>query len=283
LFAHYRESYRANREPVRSFWPLKMACKVSCSPRRQAKNLFIPPCYLGAKRVVFPRTAHRSRDSMSLEPSQSQMDFESTLYSILAQTGKLHVLAALRLLQDQMRGYERERRQRIGRGDEPAEADRDAAQLALTAVVAFFLDYGIESEPLVRLLSALAALSEGSRPSSMLTPAAKSHRRPTPPAVEGIKGRLAAIMEFQQLIGMSRKDAARWVVTHMPAEMRSLLGSIVPSTVDSWLTKWGGDRGATSGSGREGYLSMRSLLASRSFSEHELKSVLDVLERSLPS
>jgi hypothetical protein len=222
---------------------------------------------------------------MSSEPNQSRPDIESASHSIsaLPRTGRLHVLAALRLLQGQMRAYEGERQHRIGRGDEPAEADRDAAQLALTAVVAFFLDYGIESEPLVRLLGELAALSEGSLPSAMLTPVPKSHRRPTPPTVEGIKGRLAAIMKYQQSVGMSRKEAARWVITHMPTKMRNQLGSIAPSTVDSWLTKWGGDRGATYGSGREGYLHMSSLLRRRSFSEKDLEGVLDVLERSLPS
>jgi len=110
-----------------------------------------------------------------------------------------------------MSELEKQRRDRIERGDNPAEADRDAAQLALTDVVAFFLDHGIESEPLVRLLSELAALSAGSSPAPMLAPAATSHRRPDAPAVEGIKGRLAAIMEFRQQAGLTRKAAAKWL------------------------------------------------------------------------
>jgi hypothetical protein len=148
---------------------------------------------------------------------------------------KFHKLAALRRLSERMSEIEKQRRDRIERGDNPAEADRDAAQLALTDVVAFFLDHGIQSEPLVRLLSELAALSAGSSPAPMLAPAATSHRRPDAPAIEGIKGRLAAIMEFRQQAGLTRKQAAKWVAGSVPLKMRHRLGSVRPATVDSWL------------------------------------------------
>lgn len=196
---------------------------------------------------------------------------------------KLHMLAALRQLGGRMSAIEKQRQQRIEDGENPAEADRDAAQLALTDVVTFFLDYKIESEPLVRLLNELAALSAGASPSAMVAPAPTPHRRPDAPAVEGIKGRLAAIMEFRQQAGSTRKQAAEWVVRHIPAKMKRRLGSITSATVESWLVKWGGERGATSGSGREGYLSMRPILADRMPGEPELKKILDVLARSLPS
>jgi len=141
-----------------------------------------------------------------------------------------------------MSEFEKQRRERIERGEDAVEADRDAAQLALTEMVAFFLDHGIESNPLVRLLSELAALSAGSSPSSILAPAATPHRRPDPPAIEGIKGRLAAIMESRQEAGLTRKQAAAWVARHLPSGMRKQLGSVAPATVDSWLVKWGGER-----------------------------------------
>jgi hypothetical protein len=54
-------------------------------------------------------------------------------------TGKLHQLAALRLLSDGMGELEEHRRQRIERGDNLAEVDRETAQAALNGVVTFFL------------------------------------------------------------------------------------------------------------------------------------------------
>jgi hypothetical protein len=141
-------------------------------------------------------------------------------------TDKPHKLAALRGLSEQMTEFEKRRQVCIGLGNDPGEADRDAAQNALTAVVAFFLDFGIESEPLVRLLSELAALTEGSMPSTMLQPAATTHRRQDPPAIAGIKGRLAAVMEHRQNAGLSRKDAAAWVARRLPPRMRDRIGSV---------------------------------------------------------
>src|SRR6266852_3815771 len=133
---------------------------------------------------------------------------------------------------------EKQRLQRVKRGDDPAEVNRDAAQLAMNGVVTFFLDYGIESQPLVRLLNELAALTAGSSPSPMLAPAATRHRRPDAPSIEGVKGRLAAIMEFRQQAGLTRKAAGEWVVRHIPPKMKRRLGSITSATVESWLVKW---------------------------------------------
>jgi hypothetical protein len=196
---------------------------------------------------------------------------------------KLHKLASLRRLSGKMSEFEKQRRERIERGEDAVEADRDAAQLALTEMVAFFLDHGIESNPLVRLLSELAALSAGSSPSSILAPAATPHRRPDPPAIEGIKGRLAAIMESRQEAGLTRKQAAAWVARHLPSGMRKQLGSVAPATADSWLVKWGGERAVTRGIGHEGYLHMRKILRDQNPSESGLQKILDVLSQSLPS
>jgi hypothetical protein len=197
-------------------------------------------------------------------------------------TRKLHKLAALRLLGDALGKLEEQRQQRIDRGDNPADVDRETAQAALTAVVAFFLDYGIESNPLVRLLSELVALSAGSRSSAMLAPAATHHRRPDSAIIESTKGRLAAIMEFRQKAGLTRKAAGEWVARNIPSEMRQRLGSVTRVTVDNWLFKWGGERGATSGSGRDGYLHMRAILADHRPSEQQLKTIMSGLARSLP-
>jgi hypothetical protein len=181
-----------------------------------------------------------------------------------------------------MEQLEKQRQQRIDRGDAANAVDRETAQMALNGVVTFFLDHGIESQPLVRLLSDLAALTAGASPSRMLTPVATRHRRPDAPTVEGMKGRLAAIMEFRQEAGLSRRAAGEWVVRHAPARLKRGLGLASRPTVDGWLVKWGGQRGANSGGGREGYLHMRAILEQRGPTEQQLKRVMEVLSRKLP-
>jgi hypothetical protein len=133
----------------------------------------------------------------------------------------------------------------------------------------------------VRLLNDLMALAAGASPSPMLSPAATRHRRPDPPDVEGLKGRLAAIMAFRQEAGMTRKAAADWVVRHAPAKLKRRLPLASRAALDAWLVKWGGARGAAPGAGREGYLAMRAILQARQPSEKELKDVMRVLTKGL--
>jgi len=148
-----------------------------------------------------------------------------------------------------MSEVEADHRRRVERGDNRADVDRETARLALTDVVAFFVDHRIEAQPLVRLLGELAALSAGSKPSPMLKAAGTRHRSPDPPIIQSVKGRLAAIMEFRQKTGSTRRAAREWVARNIPPKMIRRLGSVTPSAVDSWLTKWGGERGVTAGDG----------------------------------
>lgn len=201
----------------------------------------------------------------------------------VASTNKAPALAPLHLLKERMAKLEQQHQQRIARDDVPAVVDREIAQLALTDVVEFFMDSGIDSTPLTRLLADLEALSAGSRPSRMLATAVTRHRRPDAPTIQGTKGRLAAIMEFQQEAGLSRKKAGEWIARHVPKTMRRQLGPVTRSAVDSWLAKWGKTRGEISDSGREGYLHMRTILQDRKPTEAQLKRIIAVLMRSLPS
>jgi hypothetical protein len=199
-----------------------------------------------------------------------------------AMAEKLHKLAALRLVRDAMRTFEDQHRERIARGDNPAEAARDAAQWALDMVVRFFLDEGIEAHPLMRLLHELAALSQGASPSAMLAALPTPHRRPDAPAIEGIKGRLAAIMEFRQKrSGLSRREAGEWVARQATLKLEGRLGPVTRAAVDSWLVKWGGELGPWS-AGREGYLTMRAQLAELKPAEGTLKTIIEAFAKSLP-
>lgn len=196
---------------------------------------------------------------------------------------QVHKLAALRMLDDDIRKLEGQRQKRIDEGGASSEIDRQHGQLALTAVVKLLSDQGVETRPLVRILAELAALSAGAAPSAILTPAATRHRRPTAPVIESVKGRLAAIMEFQQQSGFPRKLAAQWVVQHLPSDMKHKLGKTSRTTVDSWLVKWGGHHGAAPGNGREGYLHMREILSTRRPTETQLLKIVETLGRWLPS
>jgi len=191
-------------------------------------------------------------------------------------------LAALRLLGEELSNVEAERLRRLETKDDAAAANRDAAQLALNAVLTFFQDYGIEAGPLVPLLADIAALSSGSRPSGMLTPARASRRPLDSPAIEALKGRLAAIMEFRQQEGLSRKAAGEWVVRHAPARMKQKLPLSKRTALDSWLVKWGGKHGTPS-SGRDGYAAMQAILNSQRPNEQQLKTILATLVRWLPA
>ncbi len=193
----------------------------------------------------------------------------------------LHKLEAFRLLAERMSELETLRQQRIQNRDDFAVADREIVESSLAAVVTFLQECKIESGALVPLLADLAALSAGASPSPMLAPAATRHRRPDAPLIESIKGRLAAIMEFQQQhAGMTRKAAGEWVVRHIPLKMKSQLGSPTRATMDSWLLKWGGETGPSS-NGREGYLPMHTILADRKPAEQALIKVMKSIEKSL--
>ena len=196
---------------------------------------------------------------------------------------KVHRLKQLRLLSEGLSRVERQHHQRIARGDNAAEADRETAQAALNGVVMFLQNNQMESRPLIRLVSALAALTGGSSAPAMLAPTPTRHRRPDPPTIELIKGRLAAIMEYRQQTGATRKAAGEWVARNLPAKFKSRLGPTSRATIDSWLVKWGGKAPHREGSGREGYLAMRAILVDRKLTEQQLKNTIQVIVRYIPS
>lgn len=197
---------------------------------------------------------------------------------------KIPTPAVLRPLGETMRELETQRQKCLARGDNSGDVNRDVAEAGLAQVVDFFLDHGIESKPLYRLLCDLAALSAGASPSRMLLPAKTRHRRPDPPAIESIKGRLAAIMEYRQHAGLARRAASQWVARIMPSKMKQRLGATSSAAVDSWLLKWGGKRGSTPGPGRDGYLAMGRILQSHKPNEQQLKRIISAaLPKSLPA
>jgi len=186
----------------------------------------------------------------------------------------------LDLLRRGMASIARQQREAIEAGEDPAWVAREGSQHALNGVMAAFQSADIETAPLMALLSALSAVAAGSSLPEMLAPAATPHRRPDAPEIEGKKGRLAALMEYRQSQGLTRKVAADWVARHIPKELARSLGSISRRSVDDWREKWGGDRGAVPGAGRDGYLAMRTILLDHSPTESGLITILSALAKS---
>lgn len=188
----------------------------------------------------------------------------------------------LEMLNDILCRYERDRVAILATGEDETSINLLASQYTLAAVTTYLHEQNVETRALTRLLSDLGALSAGAQPSAMLAPRPSTHRRPVPPSIENAKGRLAAIMEHRQRSGLSRKDAARWVVGHAPSSLKQKLGLKSPATVDSWLLRWGGDRGSEKGGGRSGYEAMRAILIATNPTEKGLSDMMKSLDRSLP-
>ena len=196
---------------------------------------------------------------------------------------KMHKLSALRLLNEELASIEQQCQQFKALGGNAAQADLDAGLGALARTITFLEDCKVQSESLVRVLSALQAVAAGASPPAMLAPAATRHRKPDPPNIEAVKGRLAAIMEYRQQAGLDRLAARNWVARYIPSELERQLRAGKGATVDSWLAKWGGDRGATAGPGREGYLRMRAILAAHNPDEQQLKRIIEQFQTLLAS
>jgi hypothetical protein len=197
-------------------------------------------------------------------------------------TNKPHMLAVLRTMRAGLRRFENSRNARVAAGEDEAEANRDAAQSALTLVVMFLQDHGYESASLTRLVADLAALEQGSKPSRMLLRRAVKHRSTDSPIIETIKGRLAAIMEYRQGMGGGRFAARKWVFDHLSRAMQEKLRINSGAAVDRWLVNWGGRPGPSS-PGRSGYEAMQTLLEKHRPTERALKAVIKGLAKSLPA
>jgi hypothetical protein len=197
-------------------------------------------------------------------------------------TNNRHMLAAVRTMGAGLRRFEKSRNARVAAGEDVAEASRDAAQSALTLVVMFLQDYGYESASLTRLVADLAALEQGSKPSRMLSRRVVKHRSTASPTIETIKGRLAAIMEYRQGMGVGRLASRKWVFDCLSRAMREKLKINSGSAVDRWLVTWGGQYG-TSSPGRSGYDAMRTLLEKHRPTERALKKAIKGLAKSLPA
>jgi hypothetical protein len=99
--------------------------------------------------------------------------------------------------------------------------DLAACILAMKAV-SEFLHLRVYSRVLDKLRDGLFEISIGAPPAAMFHPVNYSKgRRADSPLIMGAKGAVAAIMHIQQCTGMSRKEAAEWIVRHISPALAS--------------------------------------------------------------
>lgn len=190
--------------------------------------------------------------------------------------------SAIQSLDERLREIEQQRNARIAAGEDRAHVDREAAEEGLGRIILALEYLGVETSPVIGIIADINAISSGSTPSAMLTPLPADRRRPDSPSIENFKGRLAAIMEHYQRCGLTRKEAAVRVVRHTPSDLLRKLSLKSPATVDSWLLKWGGERGANIGDGRKGYEETRYILLTNNAPESKLPDALKSLDLILP-
>ena len=139
--------------------------------------------------------------------------------------------------------------------EQMGKVDLGACICALEAVIEFLADR-VVSRNLVHLRSALLEIAAGASPAAMFQPEEHGRgRRVDAPLVVKAKGMLAGMMQVQQSVGMSRQEAAEWIVRNVSPKLATRISSkpLTARMVEEWLDRFGGTFGEE-GIGRESYL-----------------------------
>jgi hypothetical protein len=138
---------------------------------------------------------------------------------------------------------------------ESGEADLVACILALDAV-RHFLGVLVPCHTLTLLGTGLSELLVvGTSPAMFLPLSRAMGRRSDAAPVMAAKGILAAMMHAQQSAGMSRENAAKWIVRYTSPTLAGRISGkpLTPRMVEEWLDRYGGAF-AESNAGRKSYL-----------------------------
>jgi hypothetical protein len=117
-----------------------------------------------------------------------------------------------------------------------------ASVFAIEAVRKFFR-CRVSMDRLKILQTALHELASGASPPEMLLPIETTGRRRDGPTIMSVKAIIAAAMHVQQTAGgMSRVEAARWIVRHISPDFASRISRkpLTPRMVTEWLDRYGG-------------------------------------------
>jgi hypothetical protein len=113
----------------------------------------------------------------------------------------------------------------------------------IEAVRKFFFRRRVSVDRLEILQRALQELAAGASPPEMLLPIKTTGRRRDGPTIMSVKAIIAGVMHRQQTAGgMSRVEAARWIVRHISPDFASRISRkpLTPRMVTEWLDRYGG-------------------------------------------
>jgi hypothetical protein len=162
----------------------------------------------------------------------------------------------LKTLRDELAEIEKEHESDLVRfPDQIGKADLGASIFALDAVYRFLLARA-PCHNLMLLRGALVEIVIGGSPAAMFHP--EDHpkgRRQDVPTVMATKGILAGMMHVQQSTGLSREEAAKWIVEHVSPSLVARISRkpLTARAVTEWLDRYGG-KFAEPNAGRKSYL-----------------------------
>ena len=164
--------------------------------------------------------------------------------------------------------------------DQIGKVDLPACILALDAVLKF-LFMRVVSRNLGMLYDALVEIVVGASPAAMFHPEEHPQgRRSDAPLIKGAKGTVAAMMHVQQSTGMTRQEAAEWVVRHISPTLAARISGkpLTSRMVEEWLDRFGGEF-AEHDFGREQYLLW---IEHDPVSGERLREITDSMAKRLP-
>ena len=132
-----------------------------------------------------------------------------------------------------------------------------ASTLAIQKVLEFLRP--IPSRNLAILRDALVEVLSGASLPAMFHPEyGRRGRRPDAYSIVAAKGIIAGMMQVQMSTGMTRREAARWIVRNVSPSLARRISTkaLSPRVIEEWLDRYGG-KFAENNSGRERYLLWR--------------------------
>ena len=130
--------------------------------------------------------------------------------------------------------------------EQMGKVDLGACICALEAVIEFLADR-VVSRNLVHLRSALLEIAAGASPAAMFQPEehGRRGRRVDAPLVVKAKGMLAGRCKCSRCLGMSRQEAAEWIVRNVSPKLATRISSkpLTARMVEEWLDRFGGTFG----------------------------------------
>ncbi len=125
---------------------------------------------------------------------------------------------------------------------ETGETDLVTCAMALNAVCRF-LSVLVPCHDLMLLRDGLQLLVAGGATPAMFHPLNRARgRRTDAPSIMAAKGILAGMMHVQQSAGMSRENAAKWILKNTSPTLAARISGkpLTPRMIEEWLDRYGG-------------------------------------------